>query len=169
MKGQNEVLIFILLLIIGTALFTSATIWSKGIFQQNVDLARVENSEKFIKDLNGIILDIIKFGGSQEIKYNLYGTIELNTTSKNIIELKVPVQLNLPTQWVTISNDTYFIQEKLEGNALRIQLVYPNSTYGVVFFTDGSILATPASVLVERNQTYIDSGLTIIKIKVTFA
>ena len=51
MKGQNEIMIFVLLFVIGISLFTTATIWSKGIFQQNVDLARVESAEKFAKEL----------------------------------------------------------------------------------------------------------------------
>jgi hypothetical protein len=170
MNGQDEALIFLLLFIIGIALFTTATVWSKGIFQQNVDFARVESAEKFIKDLNDAVSNIIKFGGSQEIKYNLDGTIELNTTSNNTIEIKISsVKIPLSANWIIISNDTSYIQEKLEGDILRIQLVYPQSNYKVQFFTEGSRLAMPSYVLFERNQTYKVSGLTVIKIKVTLA
>lgn len=168
MRGQSEILIFILLFIIGIALFTSATIWSKSIFQQNIDVARVENSEKFMKELNENILGIIKFGGSQEMNYNLDGTIELNTTNNNIIEVKVPVKLPLSNQWVNITSDTSYIQEKLEGDVFRIQLVYPQANNKVEFFTEGPRLARPRYVAIERNQTYSESGLTVIKIKVTF-
>jgi len=166
MKGQSEILIFILLFVIGIALFTSATIWSKSIFQQNIDLARVENAEKFAKELNDNILGIIKFGGSQEMNYNLDGTIELNTTNNNMIEVKVLVKLPLSNQWVTISNDTSYIQEKLEGDVFRIQLVYPQVNNKIEFFTEGPRLAKPRYIAIERNQT--ESGLTVIKIKVTF-
>lgn len=169
MKGQNEILIFILLFVIGIALFVSASNWSKGIFQQNVDVARIENAEKFMKDLNEIISNTIKFGGSQEMEYGLDGTIELNATSNNTVEIKTPdVSIPLPTDWVTISNDTSYIREKLEGNNFRIQLVYPQSSYKVEFFTEESRIARPVYLIVERNQTYISSGLTVIKIKVTF-
>jgi hypothetical protein len=167
MKGQDETIVFLLLFIIGIALFTSATIWSKGIFQQNVDLAKVEGAEKFIRDLNDAILNIIKFGGSQGMKYNLDGTIEL--FDNKTIEIKEPISLDLPKQWFTISSDSSYIQEKLDGGNLRIQLVYPQGTYVVYLFTEGSRLSTPSKVSIERNQTYTDaSGSTVIKIKVTF-
>jgi hypothetical protein len=166
MRGQNEVLIFVLLFVIGIALFTSATVWSRGIFQQNIDVARVESSEKFMKELNDAVLNIIKFGGSQEMEYNLDGTIEL--LDDKTIEVKVPVNLPLSSQWVNISSDTFFIQEKLEGDMLRIQLNCTQSNYKVEFFTEGPRLAKPDYLSVERNSTYDASSLTVIKIKITF-
>ena len=166
MKGQSEILIFILLFVIGIALFASATIWSKSIFQQNIDVARVESAEKFMKELNDNILSIIKFGGSQEMNYNLDGTIEL--FDNKTIEVKTPIKLPLSNQWVNISSDTSYIQEKLEGDIFRIQLVFPQANNKVEFFTEGSRLAKPRYVAIEKNQTYSESGLTVIKIKVTF-
>jgi len=167
MKGQNEVLIFILLFVIGIALFTSATVWSRGIFQQNIDIAKVESSEKFMKELNEVVLNIIKFGGSQEMEYRLDGTIEL--IDSTTMEVKTPVTMPLPNNWLNISSDnSYYIREKLEGNMFRIQLNYTQSDYKVEFFTEGPRLARPRYLSVERNDTYVDSGLTVIKIKVTF-
>jgi len=169
MQGQGEIVIFLLLFIIGIGLFVSATVWSKGIFQQNVDVANIENSEKFMKDLNYNILSIIKFGGSQEMRYNLDGTIELDTTNNSTIEVKIPITISLQQQWVNISSDGSYIREKQEGSILRIQLIYNNtSTYKVVFFTEGPTLATPNYVTLERNTTNT-TGLTVIKIKVTFS
>ena len=169
MKGQNEVIIFILLFVVSIALFTSATVWSRGIFQQNIDIARVESSEKFIKELNEVVSNVIKFGGSQEMEYNLEGTIELNTTSNDTIEIKTPpLTIPLPTSWVNISSDGSYIREKLEGDIFRIQLVYPQGSYKVEFFTEGPRLAKSVYLSVERNDTYTVSGLTVIKIKVTF-
>jgi hypothetical protein len=164
MKGQNEILIFVLLFIIGIALFISATIWSKSIFQQNVDVARMENAEKFMRELNDNIMTVIRFGGSQEMEYKLDGAIEL--VDNKTIEVKIPVTIPLSKQWVNISSDTSFIQEKLEGDNLRIQIVYNQTDYKVEFFTEGPRLAIPSYVNIERNQT---SDLTVIKIKITFS
>ena len=166
MKGQSEMLIFVLLFLIGIALFTSATIWSRSIFQQNIDVARIEKAEKFMKELNDAISNIIKFQGSQEIKYKLDGTIEL--VDDETVEVKIPVTISLPTEWVNISSDTSFIREKLEGRDFRIQLIYSQSNYKVEFFTEGSTKATPDYVKLERDQTYSNAGTTVIKIKVTF-
>ncbi|MEM5778599.1 MAG: hypothetical protein QXD43_02185 [Candidatus Aenigmatarchaeota archaeon] len=165
MKGQSEILIFVLLFIISIALFTAATIWSKNIFQQNVDVAKVENSEKFAKELNEAILNVIKFGGSQEIRYNIEGTIEL--LNDNTIEIKVPISLPLSEQWVNISSDTSFIRERKEGDYFKIQINYTNNQYKVEFFTEGPKLATPSYIVIENNETYF-STVTVIKIKITF-
>lgn len=167
MKGQNEIMIFLLLFIIGIALFTSATIWSKGIFQQNVDVARVENAEKFMKELNENILNIIKFGGSQEMNYNLDGTIEL-LNDNYTIEVKIPITIPLQKSWVNISTDGSYIQEKLDGDMLRIQAVFNDTKINnkIEFFTEGSRLSTPRYIKMERNQT---SDASVIKIKITFA
>lgn len=167
MKGQSEILVFVLLFIISIVLFVSATLWSKGIFQQNVDIARMENAEKFMKGLNENILSLIKFGGSKEIKYTPDGTIGL--IDSKTIEVKLPVTVSLPKNWVNISSDnSYFIQEKLDGNTLRIQLRYLDSDYRIELFTEGTKLSNPSYVYLERNQT-IGDGSTLIRIKITFA
>lgn len=167
MKGQSEILVFVLLFIISIALFVSATLWSKNIFQQNVDVARMENAEKFMRDLNENIQSIIKFGGSKEIRYSLDGTIEL--VDSKTIEVKVPITIPLPKDWVNITYDnSYYIQEKLEGETLRLQLIYLQSDYRVELFTEGSRISNPSYVYAERNQT-TNVGLTVIKIKITFA
>ena len=78
MKGQAEIIIFLLLFIIGVLLFASATVWSRGIFQENVDFTMLESAERFMKDLDSRISDVIKFGGMQEIDYGIGGTIEID-------------------------------------------------------------------------------------------
>jgi len=167
MKGQGEIIVFLLLLIIGIALFTAATFWSRGIFQQNVDVANVQNAENFVKNLNENILNIVKFGGFKEMKYNLGGSIEL--VDNRTIEVKIPVNVSLPRNWFNISNsEEYYIQEKLDGTNFRIQLNYTPTNYRIELFTEESSLAMPKYIDIEKNQTFIDNGLTVIKIKITF-
>ncbi|MFH1229418.1 MAG: hypothetical protein V1678_03275 [Candidatus Aenigmatarchaeota archaeon] len=167
MIGQSEIMVFVLLLVIGVSLFTSATIWSRDIFQQNVDVARVESAEKFMKDLNEDIQSIVKFGGSRELRYGLEGTIRI--ADSQTIEVGVPVTIPLTNSWVTISSDdSYYIRERLEGDFFKLQLNYTSQDYRIEFFTDGPTLSTPSIVKVERNQT-TSTGQTVIKIKVTFS
>lgn len=166
MKAQGEIIVFILLFIIGLTLLVSATFWSRGIFQQNVDMANVQSSEKFMKDLNSNIFNIIKFGGFKEMRYSMDGTLSL--VDNQTIELKIPISIPMPDEWVNISSDsTHYIQEMLDGNMLRIQLKYPESDYRVYLFTEGSRLASPEYVSLERNGTTI-LGKPTIRIKVTF-
>ena len=166
MKGQAESIIFILLFIISIFLFTSATMWSRDIFQENVDFARLEASEKFMKDLDKEILYIIKFGGSREMEYNLDGTIEL--VDEKTIGVRVPTSLELTKRWINISQDTSFIQERKDGETLVLQLIYPEKDYRVEFFTEGPRLAQPTHVRLEKNSTDFDTT-TVIKIKISFA
>jgi hypothetical protein len=166
MRGQGEIFTFILLSTIGIVLFVTATFWSRNIFQQNVDVAKVESAEKFMKDLDENINNVIKFGGSREMRYTLNGPISL--VDSRTIETKIPISISLAKQWVNISSDGSYIQEKLDGSNFRIQLIYPQSDYRVDFFTDNSTLSTPSYVYIEKNQT-ITSGLTVIRIKITFS
>jgi len=162
MKGQTELIIFILLFIISIFLFTAATIWSKGIFQQNIDVAKLEAVEKFIKDLDKDILNLIKFGGSKEIEYNLDGTIEILDDNKTI-EIRTPISLALQKTWINISDISY-IREKKDGDDLVLQLNYTPKDYEVRFFTEGSKLAQPTYIRIEKNYT----STSLILIKVTF-
>ena len=164
MKGQGELIVFVLLFIVGIFLFTAATIWSRSIFQQNLDVTKLETVEKFVKDLDENILKVIKFGGSKEIEYNLDGTINV---SSNLIEVRTPISLPLQENWINISSDTSYIQERKEGNDLVLQLIYPQGDYEVEFFTDGPELAQPIYVRIEENSTVLNS-ITLIKIKITF-
>ena len=50
-KGQSEVVTFILLFLVGLALFMASIAWSSGLFQQNVDIGRVATAENFIFEL----------------------------------------------------------------------------------------------------------------------
>jgi len=166
MKGQTEIITFILLFIISVTLFTSSTIWAKNIFQQNIDIAQISASESFLKELNNNVLNLVKFGGSREINYKLDGTIEL--VDNKTIEIKTKVSLQLPRNWVNLTSDSFYIQEKLDGNMFRMQLIYPQKDYKIEFFTEGSRLAQPDTVKIERNSTNVSSVPPVIKIKITF-
>jgi hypothetical protein len=165
MKAQAEIIIFVLLFIISIFLFTSATMWSRGIFQENVDFSKLEASEKFMKDLDNDISNMIKFGGSKEIEFNLDGTIEL--VDEMTIGIRVPISLELQENWVNISEDTSYIRERKEGGTLVLHLIYPERDYRVEFFTEGSRLAQPSYVKIEKNSTDLGPP-TVIKIKITF-
>jgi len=165
MKGQAESVIFILLFIISIFLFTFATLWSRSIFQENVDFAKLEAAEKFMKNLDKDISNLIKFGGLKEIEFNLGGTIEL--VDQRTIGLRVPISLDLQKNWINISEDTSYIQERKDGETLVLQLIYPQSDYIIEFFTEGARLAQPSYIKLEKNSTVYNS-ITIIKIKISF-
>ncbi len=118
-----------------------------------------------MKDLDKDISNVIKFGGSKEIEYNLDGTIEL--VDEKTIEVKTSISIKLPENWINISSYTSYIQERKEGENLVLQLIYPQKDYKVEFFTDGPRLAQPTYIKIEKNSTFFNS-ITIIKIKITF-
>jgi len=154
MKGQSEIIIFVLLFLIGVILFVSAMLWSSEIFERNADMLRVTVSEKLMQDLDESIKDVIKFGGSKIIDYNIDGTIEM--LDEKTIEMKVSASIELPDYWINISSDSSYIREKLEGNLLRIQLIYQD----IELYTEGPRLSKPESIKIEKDL--------VGRIKITF-
>ena len=139
--------------------------WSRGIFEENLGFAVLEASEKFMKELDNEISNIIKFGGVKEIEYNLGGTIEL--FNETTIEIRTPISLELTENWVNISENGSFIRERKDGETLVLQLLYPEREYKVEFFTEGPRLAQPEYIRLERNSTDFTTT-TVIKIKISF-
>ncbi len=167
MKGQSELLVFVLLFLISIGLFTTAVLWGRGIFQQNVDITKVSTVESFLKELNNDIQSLIKFGGYEEIDYKIDGFIKL--TDDKTIEVKTVVSsLELPRYWINISSDSSYIREMLDGDVFKAQLIYPENIYNIKFFTEGPTVAKPKYVRIEKNSTYIENNKTTIKIRITF-
>ena len=165
MKGQGEIIAFILLLLIGLLLFAAATMWSRGIFQENVDFSNMEVAEKFMKDLDDSISSVIKFGGMKELDFVSEGTIEI--LNSNTIEVRIPSSLSLQESWVNISENGSYIREMYDGEDIILQLVYPESDYRVNFFTEDLSLAQPEYIKIEKDSTYI-GAVSVIKIKISF-
>ena len=165
MKAQAEIIVFILLLVIGLILFSSATIWSRGIFQENADFSKMEMAEKFMKDLDGGVSSVIKFSGVKEIDFTIDGTIEI--LGPKTIEVRTPISLDLQQNWINISEKGSYIMERKESNDLVLRLVYPDTAYKVFFFTDDSSLTQPDYIRIEKDSTSTDT-VTVIKIKISF-
>jgi len=165
MKGQSEILVFVLLFLLSISLFTVAVFWSKDIFQQNVDMTKVSSAEKFMKDIDYSIKSLIKFGGHEEIDYNVDGPIILVDNKTIEVRVVVPSEISLPKYWNNISSDSSYIREMLDGDVFRVQLIYPEN---IEFFTEGPTLAKPKLVKIEKNSTDIKNEKVTIKIRITF-
>ena len=165
MRGQAEIIVFMLLFIIGVIFFSSATVWGRDIFQENVDFTNMESAEKFAKDLDNGIGSVIRFGGVREFEYPLDGTIEL--VDNHTIDIRTPVSLEIQQNWVNISEGSSYIMEKKEGEDLVLRLIYPKGDYEVFIFTDSSRMSSPSYVRVEKNSTE-SAATTVIKIRITF-
>ena len=172
MKGQSEIVTFVLLFLIGLLLFAAAIAWSGGIFQKNVDIGKTTVAENFIGEVDSSIQSVIKNGGSRTIDYRVSGTIELTDAGYNdAIEIKTSMTANIPRYWINITRPGSLgtIREMLDGTVLRIQLSYPEQdNYAIDLFTDGPKAAQPERITIEKNDTFIDNGKTIIRIKLTF-
>lgn len=188
MKGQSEVMIFVLLFAIGLMIFIIAIFWGWGIFQQNMDIGKVAAAENFMRKLNDEISNLIKYGGSTSLDYNLDGTIEL--ISDDTIEFKTTVNLELPTYWINLTptdmssfENKYVeglpsIREMLDGNLFKIRLTYPPREYyseglkigelKVELFTEGPRVAMPDVIKIEKNSTHSYNDFVVTKIKINF-
>ncbi|MDD5416706.1 MAG: hypothetical protein PHU12_01895 [Candidatus Aenigmarchaeota archaeon] len=165
MKGQSEIIVYILLFLIGLSLFMASVVWSRGIFDRNSDMAKLSEVESFMTGLDNKIQNVIKFGGQDSIDFRIRGTIELN--EPDTIEIRSPLTVQIPEE-VNITSSYATITERLEGNLLRVKLTYPVKEYGVDFYTEGPTIATPQKVLIEKGDTYESGGILYIKVKITF-
>jgi len=167
-KGQTKIIVFLILFFISIILFSSANLWGKGILQQNIDLVKIETTEKFMKDLDKTILNLVEYEGTRKISYKIDSNIQL--LGSNIIEMHFQSTINLPQYWINLtSSDASYIREKSQGDLFRIQLVYtPSTEYRVVLFTNGPQLAKPEYILLEKNETFILGNQAVIKIEITF-
>ena len=171
-KGQSEVVTFILLFLIGLVLFMAAISWSSGLFQQNVDAGKVATAENFMFELDSSIQSVIRHGGSENVNYNVDGTISLLGSEYNdAIEIQTPVTIALPRYWINITRPDSLgnIREILDGSTLRIELTYPEREDFIVdLYTEGSKVSTPDMILIEKTGVTEDQEKTVIRIKLTF-
>ncbi len=165
-KGQSEIVVFLLVFLIGVILFISASIWGRGIFEQNVDTEKVTGMENFMRSLDSKIQRIVKFGGDDSIGFGLDSVIEL--MNSQTIEIRSQVGAPLPHYWVNISVDTSVIREILDVNTLRVQLTYPQEAFLINLTTTGPKIAKPNLVKIRKGSVRTINGVTVIDVEVNF-
>lgn len=168
MKGQSEIMVFVLLFLLSIGLLTIAIFWGKDIFSKNVDTTRISSAEKAIEDIDHNVKSLMKLDGYVETDYNVDGIITLLNNTTIEIKTEVPSGVSVPRYWVNISSGSPFIREMLDGDMFRVQLVYPEDYYRVQFFTDGPTSAKPKKIRVEKNSTYTENNKLTIRIRITF-
>lgn len=115
MKGQSDIVVFILLFLIGLALFSLALVFSTGVFNQNIDVTKVTSAENIMRSLDNKIQSVIGYGGSQSLDYSLNEEIEL--LDSQTLEINFPVNIEVPRYWINVtSNQRSYVREMLEGN-----------------------------------------------------
>ena len=169
MRAQSELLVFVLLFLLSVGLFTVAVLWGKDIFQKNIDMTRVSSAEKFMRDVDNSVKSLIKSEGYQEVDYIVDGPLTLLNNETIETRTVIVSDISLPTDWTNISSGSSYISEKLDGDVLRVQLVYPErESYRVEFFTEGSTLSKPRTVRLEKNSTYYEGSKLTIRIRIAF-
>jgi len=101
MKGQSETIVFVLLFLIGITLFATAYVFSSGIFNQNLDVAKIESAENIMRSLDSKIQSVIGYGGSQSFDYAL--NEEILVFDANTLEIRFPVSIEVPRYWVNLT------------------------------------------------------------------
>lgn len=132
----------------------------------NSDVSKLNSAQSFMAKLDNKIQDIIKFGGTDSLDFNIQATIEI--VGSETIEMKSPISVDIPEEWLNIHEDGSIIREKMEGSLYRIQLYYPDDIYKIRFYTEGPRLATPHKIYIEKGYTEKDGSEATIWIKLTF-
>ena len=159
MKGQTEIVSFILLFLISSILVFSAAVWANNIFQSNVDANKISAAESFINALDSRIQSVARFGGSNSLDFSIAGTLKLE---EGIIEFSSPVSIELPAEWIYLNKSAFStIREKREGKDFRLQLFY--NPEEIDLFTEGTRIVSVGTVTIEKNETI--NGIVRIELK----
>ncbi len=84
MKGQSEVISVILMTGILIGVVGSVYFWGLPLIQKNKDIAIMENSEDFMRNLNTKIKFVANNGGRDQIKMLLPGIIKFDVDSGSV-------------------------------------------------------------------------------------
>jgi hypothetical protein len=169
MKGQSEILVFILLFLLSISMFVTTIFWSKGILQQNMYTAKITSAEKAAKELDEGIKSIVRFDGMEEIDYGVDGPITLlNSSTIEIRTIASSDVTSVPKYWSNLTSDHSYIREMLDGDLFRVQIIYPEGSEKIVLFTDGPTLSKPKIIRLEKNSTVVENSKPTIRIRITF-
>lgn len=176
MRGQSQIVVYVLLLLITLVLVFTAVSWGSGISQSNVDIGRVTAAENWMKSFDASIQSVIRSGGGIRVDYPLGSEISLSDVGlDDTVEVRMPVSLDLPNQWINITSvsGAGLIRERKDGDYVRIQLSYPlRPGFAVDLYTDGPQIATPHTIMIERNSTYTQTvgsaTYTVAKVRIRF-
>ncbi len=167
MKGQSEIVVFILLFFIGIVLFSTAFIFSSGILNQNLDIGKVTSSENIMKSMDSKVQSVIGYGGSQTLNYGLNENIRI--VDSQTLEIYFPVDVDIPSYWINVTtNPRSYIREMKDEDIFRIQLVYPEADDLKIEFTSDITESKPSMITIEKISTSTSSGKPIIRIGLTF-
>jgi len=152
MKGQSEIIVFILLFMIGTVLFISAVAWSRGMFSTQADAGNLVAIESFIGTLDDKIQNLIEYGGQEEIDYPLNAAIKLTNSTQ--VEIYSKLDVAVPAYWVDIrKTEISTIQERYGGDIFYIRLNYHPELYDLKLVTKGFTQAVPKRIILEKDDS----------------
>ncbi|MEM7819575.1 MAG: hypothetical protein QXD48_01980 [Candidatus Aenigmatarchaeota archaeon] len=191
MKGQHEALSIIMISGILIGVVGSVYFWGLPLIQKNKDIALLENSESFMKNLNEKIKYIANYGGRDEIKITLpvlikfnpdktidliaetYGTIYAkdaeislgknpSTATTGIWGINDPEVINVKS--IGLSEDMY----KTVFSLRYINLTTGTKTYRIDLIGNANSGGRDHYIIIENKGTISDRNLinTIIEISI---
>jgi len=176
-KGQTQVVVFVLLFLITLLLVFSSVFWGRDVSEKNVDIGRITASESFINRLDSSIQNVARYGGTQIIDYNLNAVVGIKDVGyDDYVELSTPVSLDLPKYWINTTDPSKIgsIREKEENGMLKIQLFYPvkeESGFAIDLYTDGPQTGQPAQIKIEKvsseDEMIEGKEYRVAKVKIT--
>jgi len=181
MRGQGDILVFLLLSLIGLVLVFSAMSWGQGVFTGSSDSTKFENARAFMERLDGTIVSVSRFGGSESVAMGTEGTLKLvqNTSDPLDVSLvfSMPSNLELPAEWAPIntanpsrtgaaSDTASVLMQRKNGGEVELRLFYrTRDGYAIEPYTDGSRVMTTGIVSVEGAGTEKLGNITASKVK----
>ena len=181
MRGQGDILVFLLLSLIGLVLVFSAMSWGQGVFAGSSDATKFENARAFMGRLDTAIVSASRFGGEESVAMGLEGTLKLvqNTSDPLDVSLvfSMPSNLELPADWAPvntanaskagcIADTTSVLMQRKNGAEVELKLFYrTRDGYAILPYTDGSRVMSTGIVTVAGGGSEKLGGITVSKVK----
>jgi hypothetical protein len=164
MRGQAQVVVYVLLFLISLLLVFSAVSWGRGVSARHTDVGRITAVESFARALDSMIQSVARHGGSGSISYPLDATIALVDADLNDrIEISMPIEMGLAEYWLNLTppESIGMIRERKEGVLFRLQLSYPpcrapaKPCFAIDLYSTVPLIGIPSAITVERNATIV--------------
>ncbi len=189
MKGQTEIIVFILITLISVSLVFSSIFWGTPLFQGSADASRLFDAENFIRNLDYKIQQVASNGGTEHIEFRLLGTLKLVDSSANglpddIIEFEAKNAVKLPEDFVYLNTENTskigdiphtpsLIREIKLADTVRIQLFYRlRGNYIIDVFSDGNTQTSGGGINIEsfppQKINFGGKEITISRVRITF-
>ncbi len=124
MKAEAPALGFVLNIVITFLMISYAYLWGMNMYENILEVGRIDQSQKLLCDVGERIMQIWKYGGKEYVSFDIPATFEVKVNStdefSNFIEMRVPLRAPKNSSWIYLNS---FLFEKYSSSPFRVPYV----------------------------------------------